>query len=194
MGTVTQTYEQPGIGGAIGAATTVASGGGGILTKIIILFVLGAIIMGVLLLGAQSVYTEYQRATGQLALRQAEAETEKLKTQAELERASADRAEAEAAKTAAEGERALDIATGKAIQAPAEAAARAVDRQSTVITFWGLISPGLLVSLMLVSSCLGGIGGPLGILLLYTFGKRYMPEFIGAWQKAKAEYDAKHQS
>lgn len=176
-------------GNAATTVTNVARGVGG--ARVIVSLVLIAAILLGGFLALNAAYTEYMRITGQLEIRKAEAETEKLQAQVDLESAAADRARAEGERIAAEGDRAQAIAIGEAIKAPSEAAARTVDRQSAVMTFWGFITPGLFISLMLVSSCLGGVGGPFVLLLLFTAFKRYAPEFSEAWNKAKADYEVR---
>lgn len=91
-------------------------------------------------------------------------ESIRLTAQANADRAQAQADQAAAHKALAEGEKILASGEADAIRAPAEAAARAVDRQSLVLLLYGTLTPvliGISVLLAIIAGmCFGVIVGP----------------------------------
>jgi len=93
-----------------------------------------------------------------------DAEAARLKAEADKLSAEADLMNASASAARAEGERELAKAQGEALKAPSEAAARAVDRQSSILMFWGLLTPAALVIIAVILSLGAGAIGALVVI------------------------------
>lgn len=124
---------------------------------------LSIVILAVVVVGLGAAWYAVQDATGQLEIRQAEAEATRAQAQAERDRARADAARAQ-------GERALAEAEGDAIRAPAMAAATAVRRQSFILTVWGLLAPVLLVLAAMVLVLMAILAGAMLVTALRGLG------------------------
>jgi len=115
------------------------------------------------------VWYTWQDMTGTLAIRRAEAAASQAAAEANLARNRADAA-------LAEGARALAMGEADAIRAPAEAAGRAVDRQSALILYWGLLGPfGILFTLLSIgvgAFTLGAACVGIGLLVVVYRGGR----------------------
>ena len=116
-----------------------------VLTIIVTIVVIGGLMLGLWCLSGQ-------------------AETLRLQTQTNADRAAAAAYQAAANKALAEGEKIMAQGEADAIRAPAEAGARAIDRQSLVMTYYGLLTPVAIgVAIMLAIGggiCLGVIISP----------------------------------
>ena len=111
-------------------------------------------------------YYGFMEYTGALDVQRLELEVARAEAQAALTQAAAERARAE-------GEATLRAAEGDAIRAPALAAARAVDRMSGVLAFWGVLTPGGLMLAMALAVVAGGfVGAGLAVAVTRTQEKR----------------------
>jgi hypothetical protein len=98
-------------------------------------------IVGAALYGLSYAWTDF---TGQMEMRRLEAEAEQARAEADRAREQAGLVQAEAARELARGE-------ADAIRAPAEAAAKAVNRQSAIMFYWGALTPlGLLFTALVL--------------------------------------------
>jgi len=120
-----------------------------VLTIIVTIVVIGGLMLGLWCLSGQ-------------------AETLRLQTQTNADRAAAAANQAAANKALAEGEKIMAQGEADAIRAPAEAVARAADRQSLVMMYYGFLTPvaigvaiGVAIVLAIVAGvCLGIIVSP----------------------------------
>jgi hypothetical protein len=98
-------------------------------------------IVGAALYGLSYAWTDF---TGQMEMRRLEAEAEQARAEADRAREQAGLVQAEAARELARGE-------ADAIRAPALAAAKAVNRQSAIMFYWGALTPlGLLFTALVL--------------------------------------------
>jgi hypothetical protein len=128
-------------------------------TQIIAPFLWACLLIGITVIGAVLALDAWDSFTGKLEIR-------RLEAQAAAESARAGRVAAEAALEREAGEHALKEGQADAIRAPAEAAARAVDRQSVTLMYYGMLTPLGIVGLALALMAAGAAGGAVGTGLL----------------------------
>lgn len=105
-------------------------------------------IVGGTLYGLSYAWTDF---TGQLEMRRLEAKAEQARADAAKLEAEASRMREQTGLVQAEAARELARGEADAIRAPAEAAAKAVNRQSAIMWYWGALTPlGLLFTALVL--------------------------------------------